>query len=229
VKLILLKNLVSLLVKQSFMSLEINDSENLSLISKNSETMAKTPEQHQKTFDLLKGPLILYTILAAGYVASLPTKWIWFSWHPLTMIISFVLLASNAALLKKIGGYNNTKLHGMLMGAAIALSLFGWYVIYTNKEASGKKHLTTYHGQIGCGVLLGYIGLGLFGSVALDPQWGQFKTNKTFRAIHKFAGRVMTALAWVVCVLGFATMQKELWKQAVFGVPLLIAGYFVLL
>ncbi len=149
----------------------------------------------------------MYTILAAGYVASMPGKWIWFSWHPLAMIVSFILLASNAALIKKIGGYNNTKLHGYLMATAIALALFGWYVIYSNKEMSKKQHVTTLHAKLGVGVLLGYIGLGLFGAVALDPAWGVFKTNKTFRAIHKFAGRAMTAGAWVVCVLGEFLLQ----------------------
>ena len=164
--------------------------------------VAQSTEYHQSMFDSLKGPILVYTILAAGYVASMPGKWIWFSWHPLTMIVSFVLLAANATLLKRIGGYNNTKLHGILMFCAIIIALFGWYVIYSNKEMSHKAHVTTLHAKLGVGVLLGYVGLGLFGTVALDPQWGQFKTNKTFRFAHKIAGRLMTAGAWIVCVLG---------------------------
>lgn len=162
----------------------------------------KSPEHHQKTYNVLKGPILIYSLLTVGYVASMPGKWIWFSWHPLAMAVSFVLLASNAILIKRIGGYNNTKLHGYLMGAAVVAALFGWYAIYVNKEMSKKQHLTTLHAQLGLVAILGYIGLGLFGSVALDPEWGMFKTNQTFRALHKFAGRLMTALAWIVCVMG---------------------------
>ena len=39
-------------------------------------------------------------------------KWIWFSWHPLGMVVAFVTLAGNAALIKKVKGYDNTKIHG---------------------------------------------------------------------------------------------------------------------
>src|SRR4051812_17504446 len=106
----------------------------------------------QKMYNYLKGPILIYSILAIGYIASMPKKWIWFSWHPMSMVVGFILCATNAALIKRIGGYNNTKLHGYLMLAAIICALFGWYVIYTNKEMSKKNHLTTYHAQLGCGV-----------------------------------------------------------------------------
>lgn len=166
-------------------------------------TMSKNlTEQHQSVYDAAKGPILVYGILTAGYICSLPGKWIWFSWHPLAMTVSFIVLAANAALIKRIGGYNNTKLHGYLMITATVLSLFGWYVIYTNKEMNKKQHLTTYHAQLGIVVILGYVGLGFAGAVALDPQWGILKTNKTFRTLHKFAGRFLTATAWLVCVLG---------------------------
>ena len=66
----------------------------------------------QKLFDSSKWYILIYTVIAAVYVASIPRKWIWFNWHPLSMIVSFILLSSFAALIKKIGGYENTKLHG---------------------------------------------------------------------------------------------------------------------
>ena len=47
------------------------------------------------------------------------------------MIISFIVLAALSALVKKIGGYDNTKLHGNLMTLALALGGFGFYVIYS--------------------------------------------------------------------------------------------------
>jgi len=63
-------------------------------------------------FDKMKWPVVTYGVVAAVYVALIPGKWIWFSWHPLMMMISFFILSSFAAMYKKIGGYENTKLHG---------------------------------------------------------------------------------------------------------------------
>jgi hypothetical protein len=117
-------------------------------------------------------------------------------------VIGFVVLATNATLLKKIGGLENTRYHGILMFGSLALGIFGWYVIYTNKEKYNKKHLVTNHGKLGIIVLIGYTALAIFGSVALHPDWGLFKTNKLFRAVHKWTGRVFTAAAWVCSVLG---------------------------
>lgn len=156
----------------------------------------------QELYDQFKYPVLMYSILACLYIAALPGKYIWFSFHPIAMIISFILLASNAVLLKKIGGYENTKTHGLLFGMAIAVAAFGWYVIYSNKEMSGKMHLTSTHSQLGMVVLAGYLGLGIVGAVGLHPDFGQMKTNQSLRLAHKWSGRLMTALSWYVCVLG---------------------------
>ena len=145
------------------------------------------------------------------------------------MLVAFVALAGNASLIKKVGGYNNTKMHGYLMGAAIALGSFGYYVIHSNKDLMKKAHLTTLHGKLGAVCMLGYIGLGLFGSVALDPQWGMLKTNGFLRKAHKLSGRVVTWLAWTTSVLGFTTMNGTGSESLVFGFPLLVFGYFCLL
>jgi cytochrome b561 len=138
-------------------------------------------------------------------------------------------LAGNAALQKRIGGYENTKLHGLLMFLAVAVSIFGWYVIYTNKETQKKQHVTTIHAKIGVTVLLGYISLAVVGAVALNPDFGILKTNKTVRLAHKLGGRALTAASWLACVLGFAKMQSDPMYQVAFGLPLLAAGYFILL
>ncbi len=51
---------------------------------------------------------------------------------------------------------------------ATALALFAWYVIYTNKEATGKPHLVSYHAQLGALCLAGYVAMSVVGAVALD-------------------------------------------------------------
>lgn len=183
----------------------------------------------ERNFRLLWAPLILYAVLAGLTLGFKHGSWIWFSWHPIAMLVSFVALAGNATLLKKIGGLEKTRQHGNFMFLAVLLSLFGWYVIHTNKDMNGYPHLKTNHGKAGVIVLLGYLGLGIFGAIGLNPDFGILKTNKTVRFVHKWSGRALTCLAWICCVSGFATMNPELWKQVVFTIPLLIAGPFILI
>lgn len=195
-----------------------------------STAMDKT-DYNRKLQSYLVWPLLAYGALFGYYAALLPGKLVWFSWHPVVMLTSFVVLAANAALIKKIGGYENTKIHGYLMTAACIFGGFAWYVIYSNKEMSKKSHLTTLHGKLGCGVMCSYILLGIVGGVALHPDFGipSLKSNKTIRFAHKWGGRVLTAFSWMVCVLGFNTMEKDQYIQAAFALPLLIFGFFVLL
>ena len=164
----------------------------------------------------------------ASYV-KLGYTWIWYSWHPISMITSFVALAGNAVLIKKVGGYENTKKHGYLMVLATILAAFGWYVIYSNKNKQGKKHLTSIHGKLGAFVLLANLSLATVGAFALNPDWGFLKSNKSFRKIHKLSGRAITAAAWVSCAFGFATTESGYNYRAAFGVSLACMAYFVLL
>lgn len=74
-------------------------------------------EYNQNLFKVALWPLVLYGVLAAVFVYQ--SKANLFSWHPFFMTTGFISLAGNAALIKKIGGYKNTKMHGYLMTAAI--------------------------------------------------------------------------------------------------------------
>jgi hypothetical protein len=145
------------------------------------------------------------------------------------MIGSFIALSGNAVLYKKIGGYENTKKHGFLMLAATFMALFAWYVIYSNKTMQGKKHLTSIHGKVGMFVLLGNIALALSGALGLNPDWGFLRTNKQIRLIHKYSGRIVTAIAYISCVLGFMNIEKDLSNRLLYGFPLLCLSYFVIL
>eukprot|EP00658_Telonema_sp_P-2_P079535 TRINITY_DN770_c0_g1_i1.p1 TRINITY_DN770_c0_g1~~TRINITY_DN770_c0_g1_i1.p1 ORF type:complete len:143 (+),score=31.60 TRINITY_DN770_c0_g1_i1:229-657(+) len=116
----------------------------------------------------------------AAYLAS-PPNWPWFAWHPAAMLVGFFPLAGSAILFKKQGGYTNTKLHGVLMAAAVAASLFGWYVIWSNKEMSGKLHNTSWHAWGGLLCLGIYGTLALVGVVALHPDFGILTQHKAIR------------------------------------------------
>lgn len=193
---------------------------------------ASDVDYHKKVFGYMTVPIILYSFIA-GIAAALygfqAKEWTWFSWHPFCMMIAFVCIAGNAALIKKIGGYSNTKLHGNLMFVGAIIAGFGWYVIYRSKEMRGKQHLTSTHGQLGFAVLVGNIGLFLFAFAALHPDWGVLRTNKLIRFVHKWGGRSIITASWVTCVLGFLPMQQDLTYRVLFAAPMVIGGLFILL
>jgi hypothetical protein len=142
----------------------------------------------------------------------------------------FILPQGNAILFKKVGGYQNTKLHGYLYSASMAIAIFGWYVIYTNKEMKGKPHITTLHAKLGIAALIGYTALAVVGGVFLHPDWGVLRLNQTIRYAHKMGGRLFTLVAWTAVVVMVVPMHKgNPIMQALFAVPLAIFGYQALL
>jgi len=55
------------------------------------------------------------------------------------------------------------------------------------------------------------------------------KTNKTIRFVHKWGGRMTTAVGWVACVQGFMKMDEDPMHQVAFALPLAAAATLVLL
>jgi len=187
-----------------------------------------TTSKAQDTFNLLMWPLVAYTAMGSLYIYSQKGA-IWFTLHPVAMIVAFVGLAANSAMIKRIGGLENTRLHGIMMTVATMLAGFGFYVIYSNKEMGRKKHFTTLHGQLGLFVMVAYIALAFFGAVLLHPDFGIMNRHPGIRFGHKWGGRLVTALSWTSCILGLINMGTKDMVIAVFAVPLAAFGYYVLL
>jgi hypothetical protein len=61
----------------------------------------------------------------------------------------FNFVSQVAALIKKLGGYTNTQAHGALSFASVLSMAAGYYVIWSNKEAMNKPHITSNHSYAG--------------------------------------------------------------------------------
>ena len=140
-------------------------------------------------------------------------------------------VAGNAILYKRAGGYQNTKLHGYLMAASFGLALFGWYVIYSNKSASGKMHNTSWHAWVGLACIGLYTLMMLSGLLALHPDYGRYKANKTIRKhvrkAHTLAGRLATGLGFLACAMGWYTMKGE-YSTMVLSLPIIAFAWLLL-
>eukprot|EP00927_Polykrikos_kofoidii_P067875 TRINITY_DN63309_c0_g1_i1.p1 TRINITY_DN63309_c0_g1~~TRINITY_DN63309_c0_g1_i1.p1 ORF type:complete len:194 (+),score=25.43 TRINITY_DN63309_c0_g1_i1:70-651(+) len=173
-------------------------------------------------------PLMVFGVGGGVYAGMLSGgKWAWFSWHPLAMMVAFVTLASQATILKKAGGYDRTKKHGNLMSLGLAIALFGWYVIWSNKEMASKPHLTSWHSWVGFFALVSWIVLAVVGLLGLHPDFGFLRTHKRLRLAHKWGGRVAGLASWLACWMGFAKMNPNPIHQFLFAAPLLGAAGFV--
>ena len=168
---------------------------------------------------------LVYSIYAGWYVSTRPKgKWKSpFSWHPFLMTTGMTGSMGIAAVTKKLGGYTNTKIHGMLASFGYVLALGGLAAIYHNKNLWGKAHFTSTHGKIGIAVMGCTLAPLLAGAVALHPDFGIDKTNKTIRKIHKVFSRILMAIAWGNSLYGLYGLRKEHPQELLlYGVPLVI-------
>jgi len=164
----------------------------------------------------------------ALYAAVPGGTWTWFSWHPFCMVFAFVSCTFFAVLLKKRGGYANTKVHGYVMAVALTSAAFGYYVIYSNKNILGKIHLTSWHSWIGLFALLSYLSLFLVGLLGLHPDVGLRNKSQDLRAFHKWAARLAIVASWGTSSLAFYGMHASAFDRLAFFLPLLAATAYIL-
>ena len=193
------------------------------------------------TYNRLFYPLWIVGLFAAftavknadqvNYISAIISEWRWFNYHPLLMSFAFVVLSGLATLLKKIGGYENTKLHGLLLAIAFWSSAAGLYVIWSNKEAINKPHFMTTHGQLGLFVIIAYFVLMMVGGLLLHPDFGleAFKRNPNIRRVHKYFGKFTLALSWYCVYTGYATISISSTMNTILAFFLLGLSYFVIL
>ncbi|KAF4688723.1 hypothetical protein FOZ60_002459 [Perkinsus olseni] len=205
------------------------------------ESLAKVKAEETRRrrtyFQAMIGPLLVFTVAAVLMLKPSPVDW--FYWHPFLMLIGTVPVATSAVLIKKIGGYYNTKTHGFLLFLTLTLFVGGLYVIYTNKEMHHKSHLVSWHSWIGvtaAGLLVGEACGGFF---ALDPDC-KIRTSPTveayIRTFHKYGGKVTLMLAYLACITGWYKRSHWMVEGSAFGlnslhctiiftIPLLVFAY----
>tara|TARA_B110000305_G_C19349280_1_gene593384 strand:+ start:232 stop:783 length:552 start_codon:yes stop_codon:yes gene_type:complete len=145
-------------------------------------------------------PFSIFSTMLGLYAATL-SSWTWYSYHPLLASLSAAFLVAGSQI-KKDGGYANTKLHGTLSALGSLCCFSSFYVIWSNKNVYDKPHFTSYHGQLGLAINVVMLTLGLVGSLALHPDFGQLKTNKTIRYLHNRTGKITIVLTLLAMVSG---------------------------
>jgi len=84
--------------------------------------------------------------------------------------------------------------------------------------------------MLGISVFVMCFGLGMVGSVALHPDFGIAKTNKTIRFWHSTGARLVLIFAWLTAVLGLVQLvPANTAVLATYGLPLACFVPFVLM
>lgn len=186
----------------------------------------------ESSYRLLVITFLAYSLFAGWFISTRPKgKWKSpFSWHPFLMTAGMVGSLGISAVTKKMGGYTNTKMHGVLASLGFVLSLGGFYAIYHNKNLYEKPHFTSTHGKIGLAIMISMVGPLLAGGVFLHPDFGVDNTNKLIRKIHKILSRIIIAMAWGNCIYGLYGLRQSHPLEIIFyGVPLLALAPLTLL
>ena len=185
-----------------------------------------------QAYTALIGAFSLFSLIGGYFAATQPIGAGWrapFSYHPFLMILGFVGLMGSGAVTKKMGGYSNTKMHGYLASAGLVAAFGGLFAIYSNKELLGKPHFLSNHSWGGIMALAGCVVVNVFGGLALHPDFGIAKTNKTFRTMHKWFGRICVLIGWIACLAGLQQLTEDKAKLAMFGLPLLVLFPFTII
>lgn len=193
--------------------------------------MSDTPKPTQGLYRALVVAFLAYSIILGTYVATRP-KWRWrspFSFHPLLMTWGLIGCAGLSAVTKKMGGYQNTKNHGLLAMLGAIFACGGLYAIYHNKNLYERPHFTSYHGKIGLLLVISSVAVGLIGAIFLHPDFGMDKTNQKIRRIHKMCARVMLASAWALAFQGVTKVSNDPVTLTCYGLPLLLLAPFTLI
>ena len=145
------------------------------------------------------------------------------------MTTGFVGMMGSSAVIKKLGGYANTKLHGVIALGGLVAALGGLVCIYHNKTLMRKSHFTSVHAISGLICFVGCVGVGAAGALLLHPDFGVAKSNRSFRKAHKFAARFFVALAWLTCVSGLSKVASSTTTLVMYTTPLILLAPFTLM
>jgi hypothetical protein len=109
-------------------------------------------------------------------------------------------------ILRKYKGYWSKRIHSIVFTLAIGLLIAAIWVAYSHKTLKDKPHFRSYHGIGGLILLSLYIGQGLGGLLALDPDLSiaaMKNMKKLIKKFHKSGGKLVTIFGILVILSGW--------------------------
>lgn len=129
-----------------------------------------------------------------------------YAWHPALMSTAIALCGASSSLAVRARAIAPGKARQRAFWAHLALNVLGvvcWtsgsYVIYANKSANGKSHLTSTHGFVGAVgtvvlVCADILGVASFNALGVLARFNLTRYSMRVKATHRVAGYVAFAL-----------------------------------
>ena len=139
-----------------------------------------------------------------------------FNFHPLFMILGFVLFYGNSILIYRTLRSKNKpllkRIHATLNGSILVLvALALWAVIY-NKKSSGGTHLYTLHSWLGVLTCFLFVSQFVSGFATYLFPGASYRARTFLMPFHRFAGIGTFLLATATCLTGLN-------EKAIFSIP----------
>lgn len=139
-----------------------------------------------------------------------------FNWHPLAMIIAFILLLGNAAVSYRLfpfGRSTNKKIHATLNLLAIVFIVFGLVAVLEYHADWGYNNFYSLHSWCGLVTLTAFIALALF-SAAVFQDFDRTKLTElrgNFKPLHIFLGVFLVFSAVIAIETGI--VEKAMFRE----------------
>ncbi|CAM1297621.1 Uncharacterised protein g1877 [Pycnogonum litorale] len=140
-----------------------------------------------------------------------------FNFHPLFMVLGFVLLNGNAMLIYRLSPSSMDKkivkcLHFAVNLVSLILGVVGLIAVFEFHNRHGFKNLNTLHSWLGI-IVFALFGCQLIGGFAsfLFPGLNMI-LREVILPVHKRIGVIIFAMSIAVCVTGLT--QKAIWILA---------------
>lgn len=127
-----------------------------------------------------------------------------FNWHPVLMIVAFVFLYGNGALVYRLlrnePKYQLKLIHGFINGAAFLLSAIGLWAVFSFHNEANIPNMYSMHSWLGLGTVI-LFGLNLTGgAIFFLLPIAPVNLRALVLPIHVFSGQVLLGLI-LTCII----------------------------
>ena len=161
-----------------------------------------------------------------------------FSWHPTCMSVAFILLLLQAivifspesSLFPTTPRPDRIQLHWILHAFGLASAVFGFGVVYLNKEVNNRKHFVSWHAKFGLATSIGVLMVALGGLLAnYAMSWKKYIRPVNLKMYHATGGMIIFILAMTTISLAsysnwFRNRVSNEWLQrGALWIPIVLA------
>ncbi|KAI1299226.1 Plasma membrane ascorbate-dependent reductase CYBRD1 [Halotydeus destructor] len=129
-----------------------------------------------------------------------------FNWHPLFMLLGFIIFGGNGILIYRLLRNEQKillkRIHAILNGLGLLAALFGTYAVFSFHNAANIPNLYSMHSWVGLSVLILFSGQFVAGLTAFLYPGAPGHIRSMLLPLHAYGGTAIFAMSVVAVVSG---------------------------